>query len=36
MTESEAADGKSKFLCWTGKEADEKALMIFEQWRVNT
>lgn len=27
---------KGKYLHWTGSEADEKATMVFEQWRVNT
>jgi hypothetical protein len=27
---------KGKYLHWTGGEADSKAHMVFEQWRVNT
>lgn len=35
-TESEEAEDTAKFLSWRGREADEKADMVFEHWRVQT
>mmetsp|Transcript_12154 Transcript_12154/g.22530 ORF Transcript_12154/g.22530 Transcript_12154/m.22530 type:complete len:381 (+) Transcript_12154:87-1229(+) len=36
ITESEGGEDTAKFLSWTGREADEKADMVFEHWRVQT